>query len=252
MSFTLDIKGKISLITGGTRGIGAAIADTFADADADIIITGTQKASVTKRVEELKRKTKGSVEGWVTDLTDVNSLDEICGRIRSLPQLDILVNNAGINHIVPIDEIKYYDLERLITINLNAPTLLSGAAAILMKQAGWGRIVNIASIWSVITKTGRAMYTASKFGLVGLTKTTAVDLGPYNILVNAVSPGFTLTDLTNSTVPADEQKRIAEQVPMRRFAQPDEMAHVVLFLCSELNTYLTGQNIVVDGGFVNV
>ena len=96
------------------------------------------------------------------------------------------------------------------------------------------------------------MYTASKFGLVGLTKTTAVDLGPYNILVNAVSPGFTLTDLTNSTVPADEQKRIAEQVPMRRFAQPDEMAHVVLFLCSELNTYLTGQNIVVDGGFVNV
>ena len=96
------------------------------------------------------------------------------------------------------------------------------------------------------------MYTASKFGIVGLTKATAADLGADNILVNAVSPGFTMTDLTNATVPVDEQKRIAEQIPIRRFAKPEEMANVILFLCSELNTYITGQNIVVDGGFVSV
>ena len=96
------------------------------------------------------------------------------------------------------------------------------------------------------------MYTASKFGIVGLTKATAADLGPQNILVNALSPGFTLTDLTNATVPADEQKRIAQQVPLRRFAKPEEMARIALFLCSDLNSYISGQNIIVDGGFTSV
>jgi len=252
MPLTIDLSGKTALITGGTRGIGAAIADTFAEANADVIITGTREESVARRVEELRGKTSGNFQGWIADFTDTGTLEEICGRIRALARLDILINNAGINHIVPIDEIKAADLERLMALNLQAPTLLSGAAAALMKKQKWGRIVNIASIWSVITKPGRAMYTASKFGLVGLTKTAAVDLGPFNILVNALSPGFTRTDLTNSTVPADEQKRIAEQVPMRRFAEPEEMARVALFLCSDLNTYMTGQNIVVDGGFVNV
>lgn len=96
------------------------------------------------------------------------------------------------------------------------------------------------------------MYTASKFGIVGLTKATAADLGPQNILVNALSPGFTRTDLTNATVPAEEQIQIADQVPLKRFAEPEEMAHTTLFLCSDLNTYITGQNIVVDGGFTSV
>ncbi|MFC1524238.1 SDR family NAD(P)-dependent oxidoreductase [Thermodesulfobacteriota bacterium] len=252
ISSLADLSGKVALVTGGTRGIGASIADTFAQANADVIITGTGLESVNGRVEELREKGSGSPQGWVADFTDANVLSEICDRIRALDRLDILINNAGINHILPIDEINAPDLERLMALNLNAPTLLSGAAATIMKQRQWGRIVNIASIWSVITKPGRAMYSASKFGLVGLTKTTAVDLGPYNILVNALSPGFTLTDLTNATLPAAEQKQIADQVPMRRFAQPEEMARVVLFLCSELNTYLTGQNVVVDGGFVNV
>lgn len=96
------------------------------------------------------------------------------------------------------------------------------------------------------------MYTSSKFGLVGLTKSTAVDLAPYNILVNALSPGFTLTDLTRQSLSEEEQKQISAQIPLKRMAEPAEIAKVALFLCSELNTYITGQNIVVDGGFVNV
>jgi 3-oxoacyl-[acyl-carrier protein] reductase len=252
MVYTVELKEKTALITGGTRGIGAAIANVLAQAGANIIITGTEKQGVATQVEALKRISQNEVDGWVADFTDSASLTSVCSRIRELPSLHILINNAGINHIVPIDEVETHDLTRLMALNLHAPTLLSGAAAIPMKRAQWGRIVNIASIWSVITKPGRAMYTASKFGLVGLTKTTAVDLGPYNILVNALSPGFTKTDLTDATVPAEEQKRIAQQFPMRRFAQPEEMARVALFLCSEWNTYITGQNIVVDGGFVSV
>jgi len=251
MPITIDLTGKTALITGGTRGIGAAIADLFAEANSDLIITGTQEKTVNCRVDELQQKTKGNVQGWVADLTKPDSLESICSRIQSLSQLQVLINNAGINHIVPIDEVKATDLDQIIALNLKAPTLLSSAAASLMKQQRWGRILNIASIWSVITKPGRAMYTASKFGLIGLTKASAVDLGSYKILVNALSPGFTRTDLTNSTVPADEQKKIAQQIPLGRFAEPEEMARTALFLCSDSNTYITGQNIVVDGGFTS-
>ena len=252
MAFSLDLTGKTALITGGTRGIGAALAEAFARAGANVIITGTKSDGVEARVEALKLISEFEVSGWVADFTDPASLTSLCSRIRGLSHLHILINNAGTNRIVPIDEIKAKDLSQIMALNLQAPVLLSGAAASAMKRQQWGRILNIASIWSVITKPGRAMYTASKFGLVGLTKTTAVDLGPYNILVNALSPGFTKTDLTDATVPQEEQKRIARQVPMRRFAQPEEMAKVALFLCSELNSYITGQNIVVDGGFVSV
>ncbi len=252
MSYTIDLSNKTALITGGTRGIGSAIANVLAAANANIIITGTRESSVEPMVRELQSIGKGSVQGWVADFTDVVSLEQICNKIKSLSNLDILVNNAGTNQIVSIDGVQAADLSKILALNLQAPTLLSAASAPLMRETQWGRIINIASIWSVITKPGRAMYTASKFGIVGLTKTTAADLGTDNILVNAVSPGFTMTDLTNATVPVDEQKRIAEQIPMRRFAKPEEMANVILFLCSELNTYITGQNIVVDGGFVSV
>ncbi|MCA1985338.1 MAG: SDR family oxidoreductase [Desulfovibrio sp.] len=252
MAYSVDLAGKTALITGGTRGIGAAMATLFAQAGANLIITGTSQQSLAPRLEALAQWGSGTMEGWVADFSDPASLDATCQRIRALPALHILVNNAGINHIVPIDEVAPQDLRRLLDLNLHAPVLLSGAAASVMKAQHWGRIVNVASIWSVVTKPGRAMYTSSKFGLVGLTKASAADLGGYNILVNALSPGFTRTDLTNATVPQEEQQRIAQLVPMRRFADPEEMAKVALFLCSDMNTYITGQNIVVDGGYVSV
>jgi 3-oxoacyl-[acyl-carrier protein] reductase len=252
MLLDLNLKERTVLITGGTRGIGAAIADIFAQAGANVIITGTSNESLQKKVADLKTKATGSVSGWVADLKKQESLDETCERIRSLNGLDVLVNNAGINRIHPIDEISTEDLDEISALNLRAPTILTRTAAPLMKQQRYGRILNIASIWSVITKPGRAMYTSSKFGLIGLTKASAVDLAPYNILVNALSPGFTMTDLTRSTLSEEEQKKIAQQVPMKRFAETVEMARVALFLCSDMNTYITGQNIVVDGGFVNV
>jgi 3-oxoacyl-[acyl-carrier protein] reductase len=252
MLLDLNLNERTVLITGGTRGIGAAIADIFAQAGANVIITGTSNESLQKKVADLKTKATGSVSGWVADLKKQESLDETCERIRSLNGLDVLVNNAGINRIHPIDEISTEDLDEISALNLRAPTILTRTAAPLMKQQRYGRILNIASIWSVITKPGRAMYTSSKFGLIGLTKASAVDLAPYNILVNALSPGFTMTDLTRSTLSEEEQKKIAQQVPMKRFAETVEMARVALFLCSDMNTYITGQNIVVDGGFVNV
>jgi 3-oxoacyl-[acyl-carrier protein] reductase len=121
-----------------------------------------------------------------------------------------------------------------------------------MKKMNYGRIVNIASIWSIITKPGRAVYAATKSGLVGMTRAVAVDLAPYGILVNAVSPGFVNTELTKNTLSPEECESLSSQVPMGRFAEPEEIARTVLFLSSDWNTYLTGQNLVVDGGYACV
>jgi len=135
---------------------------------------------------------------------------------------------------------------------LRAPLLLCNSICPAMKKMHYGRIVNIASIWSITTKPGRAVYTATKSGLVGMTKAVAVDLAPYSILVNAVSPGFTNTELTKTSLSPEECEDISNKVPMGRFAEPAEIARTVLFLSSNLNTYITGQNLVVDGGYTCV
>jgi 3-oxoacyl-[acyl-carrier protein] reductase len=121
-----------------------------------------------------------------------------------------------------------------------------------MQARKYGRIVNVASVWSVLTKPGRAMYSAAKTGLAGLTRTMAAEWGADEVLANAISPGFTRTELTASTNTPEELERIAAQIPMQRLAEPAEIARVVRFLAGPENTYLTGQNIVVDGGFTCV
>jgi 3-oxoacyl-[acyl-carrier protein] reductase len=121
-----------------------------------------------------------------------------------------------------------------------------------MNENGFGRIVNITSIWSVISRPGRTLYSLTKWGIVGLTKTLSTELADKNILVNSVAPGFTKTELTESTNTLEERNTIKSLIPVRRFADPIEIANLVLFLSSDLNTYITGQNIVIDGGYTNV
>ena len=244
----MDFSGKKVLVTGATRGIGAAIADAFADAGATLILTGTQQDVI----DELNAQCSTEREYWCVDFNDRSSLDAFCARLEGIDRLDVCVNNAGINRLNPIDKIDTDDLDAVLDINLRAPFLVSRSVSRLMKRQGSGRIINIASIWSVITKSGRAAYTASKFGLVGMPKTLAADLGGDGILVNAVAPGFIMTDLTTQSLAPEEQQQLSGEVPLGRFGQPEEIAQVVLFLASDLNTYISGQNIVVDGGFTSV
>ena len=172
--------------------------------------------------------------------------------IDRIQKIDVLVNNSGINRIDPVDEIKMEDWNDLVAVNLKAPLMLIRNIARKMKQQRYGRIVNIGSIFGVISKAKRALYSATKHGLHGLTIATALDLAPYGILVNTVSPGFVLTELTKSILSAKEIEELTAQVPIGRFAQPEDISAVVLFLCSSENRYITSQNIIVDGGFVNV
>jgi 3-oxoacyl-[acyl-carrier protein] reductase len=169
-----------------------------------------------------------------------------------MDNIDICVNNAGINIIKPYEKCSADEYQRLMSINLTAPFSITQQLIPGMKKRSFGRIVNIASIWSEISKPRRSLYTTSKTGLVGFTRSLAVENASSNILVNAVSPGFTRTEMTKESLSADEIKTLSEQIPIGRFAEPNEIAQTVLFLCSDLNTYITGQNIVVDGGFTLV
>jgi len=247
----MDFTGKTVLVTGATSGIGQAIAAEFERLGARLILTG-HLASEVEESNEAARKERAARTYWHVEFTEEESLAWFLDEIEKQDRIDVCVNNAGINRNNPVEDVLTEDLDALLEVNLRAPFLVSRSVARVMKRAQYGRIVNIASIWGVITRERRSAYSTTKSGLLGLTRTVAVDLAPYNVLVNAVSPGFVMTDLTRKTVPEEERKQLASLVPLGRFAQPEEIAKVVVFLSSDLNTYITGQNIVVDGGFVSV
>lgn len=236
-----DFSGKTALVTGASRGIGRAIAARFSESGAGVIGTAT-------RVEERSPALHG-IRMLAVDFSKESSISDFLATVKSLNKVDICINNAGVNRIKPIETVTTEDYDTLLAIDLRAPYLVSQAVADHMKSAGWGRIVNVASIWSVLTKTHRTLYTTAKTGLVGMSRSMAVELAPHGILVNTVSPGFVLTDLTRQSLTDEEIGNILTQIPQQRMATPEEIAEVVCFLASPANTYMTGQNIVVDGGF---
>jgi 3-oxoacyl-[acyl-carrier protein] reductase len=247
---TIDLKGRVALITGGTRGIGKAIADRFLEAGASIILTGTKMAEIEKL--NAANGNPERVSYLQVDFTDQVSVNDFIAEISKRPRIDILVNNAGINKIALNTETSTEDFDLLNDVNVKGPYITCREVSKIMKKQGYGRIVNVTSIWSAITRPGRSIYTTTKFAVAGLTKTLAIELAADNIMVNAVAPGFTLTELTATTNTAEEIKKITNIIPIKRMAQPVEIANTVLFLCSELNSYMTGQNIIVDGGYTNV
>lgn len=185
------------------------------------------------------------------DLLDEDSVASFCRLMREGPlRPDILVNNAGINIIEPIDLLQDGSWESVIKVNLTGAMKLSRAAAKAMKEDGIaGHILNISSVWGVISKGGRAAYSAAKTGLIGLTRAMALDLAPDRILVNALCPGFTDTALTRTSLGVEGMEEIKKRIPLGRLACVEEISRAALFLCSSRNTYITGQTLVIDGGY---
>ena len=248
----IDFTNKTALITGATRGIGKSIAECLYLAGANLILTGTKPDDIAKLNAENKIKGIHTIEYLQADFANPTSTEIFLQKLYQFKQIDICVNNAGINKINDFVDTTFEDFNQVNRINLSGPYEILKIVAPRMIDNNYGRIVNIASIWSVVTRKGRSLYTTSKNALVGLTKTLAIELAPNNILVNAVSPGFTLTELTKLTNSKEELETIEKTIPVKRMADPAEIANIVAYLCSDLNSYLTGQNIIIDGGYTSL
>jgi len=242
----LSFSNKVVVITGGTRGIGAALVDMFQKSGAYVITTGTKRQEVDKLNNSIQ---KNSIKYCQLDFSSDRSLQNFLEKVDKIDQIDVLINNAGVNKIDSIDRISRKDWDWINAVNLRGPFLVTRTVSRIMRQQKYGRIINISSIFSVVSKEKRAAYSTTKWGLLGFTKAVALDLVKDNILVNAVSPGFVDTELTRNILGQKGIEKLIKQIPQKRLAKSDEIAKIVLFLASDHNTYITGQNIVIDGGF---
>ena len=230
-----------AVVTGATRGIGFAIADRLLRDGVEVIATGTQKNS----------NYPNGASYYSVDFTNERSTNEFIEYLKH-QKIDILINNAGINKIGEFANIAIDDFDRILRVNLRTPFQLCQAVIPNMKQNNWGRIVNLTSIFGNITKEYRAPYSSSKFGLDGMTAALAAEVSKEGILANSVGPGFIDTELTRSVLGEDGISELKGRIPMKRLGQVEEIASLVSWLVSDENTYMSGQNLMIDGGFSRV
>ena len=238
---------RVAFVTGGSRGIGEAIVQQLA-ADSMHVV------AVARNAEKLAGLVAGltaaghSVEALSLDVGDGSALAAGVEQIiEKHGRLDVLVNNAGITRDGLFMRMEDKDFDEVININLRAAFVTCRAAARSMIRAKWGRIINIASVSGIIGNAGQVNYSASKAGLIGMTKSIARELAGKQVTANCVAPGFTTTDMTD-VLPPQIKEKVMEMIPLRRFGSPAEVAHAVSFLAGDAAGYITGQVIAVDGG----
>ena len=242
----IDLTGRTALVTGSTRGIGRAIAETLAGAGARVAVVGRDQA----RAADAAEKIGHDAMGFACDVGDPASIVALIeGVEKAFGQIDILVNNAGLTRDNILFRIKDEDWDTVLDANLRGAFVAIRAASRGMIKRRWGRIINIASVVGITGNKGQANYAASKAGLIGLTKSVAKELGSRNVLVNAVAPGFIDTDMTAAMTP-EARASLSGQIPLERLGSPQDIAGVVTFLASAHAAYITGQTLVVDGGMV--
>ena len=216
---------RTALITGSTGGIGNSLVSSLKE--------NVNVLSPTRK--ELDLSSNSSIDDYISSL-DV--------------PIDIIVNCAGIHKAGNCEDLTTHDFQNILQINLIAPFQIISGLVKGMKERKYGRILNISSIWSIVSKEKRSIYSASKSGLDGLTRTLALELAPFNILVNSIAPGYVNTDMIQQYNSKKELEKIKQIIPLNRFAEPNEIAELAKFLSSEKNSYITGQIISIDGGYV--
>ncbi len=244
-----DLTGRVALVTGGSRGLGKAMATIFAESGAAVVISSRHADELQAAAAAIRAATAARVEYVATDMTrrdDVHRLAETA--LERLGKVDILVNNAGANLPQAIDQIRDDDWDRLVELNLTSCMILTRALVPGMKERRWGRIIHISSIMGLASTAGRNVYSATKAALLGLARASALDLGAFNITVNCIAPGSFATEMPMSILSAAEQDALAARTAVNRWARPEELAGPALLLASEAGSYITGTVLVVDGG----
>lgn len=221
----INFENRIIFLTGASRGIGKKIKEKFEENGAKVI--APERAEL--------------------DLSSVESVRHYLENCNT--NIDIFIHCAGINEIAGIEEVEVEMLNRVFQVNYNAPVMLINNFVGNMKKQKWGKIIFISSLYAIVSRERRIAYSSSKNALTGLMKTLALELAPYNILVNAVAPGYVMTDMTRANLSQTEINEIEKNLPTGRFQTEEEIADMAAFLCSDLNSSITGQLIAIDGGY---
>lgn len=242
------LRGKVAVITGGTRGIGFAVVRKFLENGARVVLFGSRRETVEAALQKLHGENASwEVQGAWPDLTDPEQVAEEIARVKeTFGRLDILVNNAGISQSTKLKDYAPGEFEKIMDLNVNALFYTIQPAAKIMKEQGGGCILNTSSMVSIQGQPSGVGYPTSKFAVNGLTVSLARELGPDNIRVNAVAPGVTRTDMV-AALPEQMIQPILSAIPLRRVGEPEDVANAFLFLASDLASYVTGEILSVDG-----
>jgi len=244
------LEGKVALVTGGTRGIGRAIVLKLASAGASIAFTGQRESDALRQTESEVANLEVKCKAYISNASDYALTQDLVSEVhKEFGKIDILVNNAGITKDTLLMRMSEEQWDDVINVNLKSTFNFTKAVVPIMARQRQGSIVNISSIVGLNGNPGQANYSASKAGIIGLTKSVAKEMGARNIRVNAVAPGFIATEMTDA-LPQEVKDEYAKRISLRRLGQGEDIANVVLFLASDLAGYVTGEVITVDGGMM--
>lgn len=244
-----DLSGKVALVTGGSKGLGLAMSRIFAEAGANIVISSRHEDELRAAAKVIQDGTKVDVAWFVSDMSNRDAVKKLAAdTLQKMGRVDVLVNNAGSNVPQAIDAIKDEDWDRIVELNLSSCMALTRALAPQMKSRRWGRVIHISSIMGLASKEGRNVYSATKSALIGLARSSSLDLGEFGITVNCIAPGPFLTDLPGKLLSAEEKAGFAKRTALGRWGEPKELAGPALLLASDAGSYITGTVLVVDGG----
>jgi NAD(P)-dependent dehydrogenase (short-subunit alcohol dehydrogenase family) len=251
MSLTqFQLEGKVALVTGGSKGLGAAMSRALALAGADVLISSRHEDELARAAAQITAGTQRRCAWYVADMGDRQAVIGLGEWAKSrFGKVDILVNNAGTNKPQAIDSIDDETWDSVMEINLNSVMALTRSLVPEMKKRQWGRVIHISSIMGVLSKEKRNVYSATKSALLGLCRASALDLGAFGITVNCLSPGPFLTDLPASVLSEAEKKAFSDHTALGRWGNPEELTGPLLLLASDAGRYITGCNLLVDGGF---
>jgi NAD(P)-dependent dehydrogenase (short-subunit alcohol dehydrogenase family) len=245
-----DLTGRVALVTGGSKGLGKAMARGLVEAGADVVISSRHENELKTALGDILAGTGRRGEYVVADMANREDVRRLARTaLDRMGRVDILVNNAGTNAPQPIDQITDEVWDRVLAINLTSVMALTRELVPGMKERKWGRVIHVSSIFGLVSKEKRNTYSATKSALLGLTRASAIDLGPFGVTVNCIAPGPFLTDLPLSILSAQEKQEFADHTCLGRWGEPNELVGPCLLLASDAGSYVTGQVLYADGGY---